>query len=100
LFLSVASQPLAGKSGEAWATEILSGLIDPCGAGSEPVTIDGSPGMMGLTCLVALSWIGDRGYLTWLNRSGDEPWLDGIYDRDWFKEILATITLDPGAATP
>jgi hypothetical protein len=93
LFLSVASQPLAGRSGAAWAAGILEMLADPCGTGSEPVTIGGTGGVIGLKCSIAVTSSGDRGYLMWLYTSADEGWLDSVYDRAWFKDILATVKL-------
>jgi hypothetical protein len=99
LFLSLASQPLAGKTGDSWAAGILQELAGECGTGSLPVTIGGVPGVMTLPdCNVALTSAGDRGYLTWLYMSGDEGWLDQVYDVAWFKDILATVKLDPEAA--
>ncbi len=91
-FLSPASQPLGGQSGEQWATRILNepGWEATCPAVTEPITIDGAPGMIAVTCpdgvLAALTWVGDRGYLIVLY---------GVDDKAWFKQILATVDLRP-----
>jgi hypothetical protein len=101
LFLSLASQPLAGKTGDQWAAAISS-LPDWGGAcapeDTRPITVDGAPGVI-VECAsrptYALTWAGDRGYLVVLYRSGDEPWLDGVYDRAWFEQVVATVQLSP-----
>lgn len=92
-FLNLASQPLGGRTGEAWAADVLA---DPalfessCPAETEPITIDGAPGMIATLCphgiLTALAWVENRGYLIILFR---------IDDVDWFKEVLATVDLRP-----
>ena len=42
---------------------------------------------------------GDRGYAISLYTSGDDAWLERYYDEAWFREILATVTFAPGAAS-
>ena len=101
LFLALASQPLAGKSGEQWAAAI-SGLPewgDACAPqDTRPITIDGAAGVI-VECagrpIHAMTWAGERGFFVLLYRSGDEPWLDGVYDRAWFEQVLGTVTLQP-----
>ena len=94
-FLDFASQTLGGQSGEQWAAEVLKapGFEATCPADTEPVTIDGAPGLIATICphglLTALAWVGDRGYFIMLWR---------IDDLDWFKEVLATVELHPDAA--
>jgi hypothetical protein len=91
-FLDFASQSLGGRSGEQWAAEVLKApaLEATCPAETEPVTIDGAPGMIATLCpnglLTALAWVGNRGYFIVLYR---------IDDLDWFKEVLAAIELHP-----
>jgi hypothetical protein len=87
-FIAVASQPLAGKTLDRWATDYLDLL--PCGP-TEPITVDGASGVLsvcddGHHALVSVE---GRGYLIWLYR---------VDDPDWFQEILATVQLSPGDA--
>ena len=95
LFLDVASQPLAGKAGDAWVTDLVADPNEGCGAATptEPITVGGASGR---TCgsLVALS-IQDRGYFIRLYTSGDEPWLERYYDQTWFRSVLDTVQLHP-----
>jgi hypothetical protein len=92
LFIVVASQPLAGKSGETWATDILA--MDDCGVG-EPVTVDGASGLAGSTCNFAAVTLDGRGYVIALYTSPDEAWLVDVYDRAWFEQLLTTVDLRP-----
>lgn len=78
-FIAVSSQPLAGKTLEQWSADYLP--IEDY-TGTEPVTIDGAAGLIGLGCLQAVVALDNRGYLIWLYRSDN---------RDWFEEILATV---------
>ena len=95
LFIALASQPLAGKSGDQWAADALP--PDECGA-TEPVTIDGANGLAGVECNVAAAAVDGRGYLVAFYTSGDEAWLSDVYDRAWFEQLLSTIDLRPGDA--
>lgn len=84
-FIAVASQPLAGKTLDRWATDYLAQLT--C-VPTEPVTVDGASGVLaacedGPHALVSVA---DRGYLIWLYR---------IDDPAWFPEILASVRLHP-----
>ena len=92
LFLEIASQPLAGASGPAWADTIEG---EPCPT-SETIVVDGVDGRL-ISCdvLVALFWTTDRGYLVLLSSSPDQPWLDDFYDEAWFREVLATVQIRP-----
>ena len=84
-FIAVASQPLAGKTLDSWATDYLAQLN--C-VPTEPVTVDGASGVLS-DCQEgphALVSVGGRGYLIWLYR---------VDDPDWFSEILATVQLHP-----
>jgi hypothetical protein len=98
LFLSDASQPLAGVAGDTWVTEILGDPDEGCDPAIPPesITLDGANGRI---CgdLVALS-TQDRGYFIRLYTSGDEPWVDTHYDNAWFRSVLATVQLDPASA--
>jgi hypothetical protein len=92
LFLEIASQPLAGASGAAWADTIVD---EPCET-SEPITVDGAEGrLIACTRLRAMFWTEDRGYVVLLHRSPDEGWLDDAYDVAWFQEVLATVQILP-----
>jgi len=93
LFVVLASQPLDGKEGANWAAGTLT-AVDGCGA-TEPVTIDGASGLVGVDCNGAAVAIDGRGYLILLRTSEDDPWLNEAYDRAWFGELLATIDLRP-----
>jgi hypothetical protein len=95
LFLSLSSQPLAGRATAQWAQDLLA--FDGC-IPTEQVTIDGAPGMIGDDCLTATVASDDRGYLIFLYLSQDNPELPATYDRAWFKKVLATVELHPEAA--
>ena len=92
LFLEIASQPLAGATGPAWANSIVDA---PCPT-SEATTVDGAEGQL-FTCarLRAMFWTEDRGYVVLLHRSPDDAWLDDVYDVAWFQEVLATVQIFP-----
>jgi hypothetical protein len=95
LFLDVASQPLAGKAGDAWVTYLVTDPNEGCDSATptEPITVAGARGRICGT-LVALS-IQDRGYFIRLYTSGDEPWLESYYDQAWFRTVLDTVQLHP-----
>jgi hypothetical protein len=95
LFLMVASQPLAGKSGAQWVDDLLAELTSAgdCGPPIEPVTIDGIQGKLcGSSAAVSA---GDRGYAIVMYTSGDDPAAVAGYDQEYFKAILATVQLTP-----
>jgi hypothetical protein len=101
LWLSLGSRPLGDLAPDDWAAEVgrILAADEPDGGvcpSTEPVTIDGAPGTTG--CQSAIVTAAGRGYLILLYTSGDEPWLDDTYDEDWFKEVLATVQLDPESA--
>jgi hypothetical protein len=84
-FIAVASQQLAGKTLDRWATDYLAQLN--C-VPKEPVTVDGASGVLadcedGPHALVSIE---GRGYLIWLYR---------VDDPAWFPAILATVQLHP-----
>ena len=98
LFFSMASQPLSGKTADAWVAAVLAEPEDGCaGQPIEPTAIDGTPGQMcdGLAAVAA----GGRGYFVRLYTSSDEPWIRPNYDYAWFKTVLETVQLDPASAT-
>ena len=64
------------------------GAFTECGP-AEPVVVDGASGVVGPDCPMALVSAGDRVFLIWLYR---------IDDPDWFREILATVQLNPETA--
>lgn len=96
VFLGLASQPLADKTAEEWTSEVLA---DPawentCPPRTEPVTVDGASGVIAIHCpddgvMTAVVTAQDRGYLVILY---------GVGDLARFREILATVRLDPKAA--
>jgi hypothetical protein len=103
LFLGLASQPLAGESGKTWTADVLD--REGCSAPTQPITVDGAPGVLVEECRAALVSIGDRGYWVTLYASSDGPSLDvafnATFDRAWFEKVLATVKLDPiSAADP
>jgi hypothetical protein len=97
LFLALASQPLAGRSPDLWAANLLA--LEDCGS-SEPVVVDGAEGVIGTDCGVAVVSIDDRGYMIWLYVSGDDPEVGEIHNRAWFDQVLATVQLNPPPAPP
>jgi hypothetical protein len=92
LFLALRSEPLGSSSADEWITG--QARIGECGQ-TEPVTIDGAAGALGIDCNLALVSTGDRGYAIRLYLSDDEAWLDDVYDRAWFNEVLDTVDLRP-----
>jgi hypothetical protein len=96
LFVVVSSQALAGKDGGQWASDTLA--QEDCGP-SSPVTVDGATGLIGVDCNAAAVSLDDRGYLVVLYTSDDEAWLGEAYDRPWFEQLLATVDLQPEAAS-
>jgi hypothetical protein len=99
LFLMVASQPLAGKTGAQWVDDLLAGLVsvNDCAPPIETVTIDGVEGRLCGSGAAAVA-TGGRGYVIVLYTSGDDPAAVAGFDQDYFKEILATMQLTPGDA--
>ena len=92
-FIAVASQSLGDRTGETWSDEQLQVFIDDdpaCAGATEPITVDGAPGVLQADCMIALTSAGDRGYLIWLYRADDRRLLDAI---------LASVTLRPEDAT-
>lgn len=94
-FLLVASQPLGGRSGEVWSDAVSSNpdWDDTCEPASEPVTIDGTSGMIVTHCdgtLTALVAVADRGYLVVLFGFNESE--------ARFREILASMRFDPESA--
>ena len=91
-FIAMASRPLAGQTLNAFADQYLSDVAadgGPCSLVQEPITVDGVAGVVDSTCPIALVATEDRGYVVWLYRNDD---------RDYFREILATVQLEPSAA--
>jgi hypothetical protein len=97
LWISVASQPLGDSTPDAWAAETIA-IDDGCTA-TEPITIDGATGLIGADgCTRAAVTTDGRGYFIWLYTGGDAPALVAAYDQAWFKEVLATVQLQPAGA--
>ena len=101
LFLAIASEPLEGKTGDAWVADFLGDPDDGCGTTPiEPITIDGVSGRM-CEQLAAVT-TGGLGFHFRIY-TGDESSLSGYYDKAWFETVLATVQLSPEdavAATP
>jgi hypothetical protein len=91
LFIALASEPLDGQDGEAWARAEFEADDDCSTVTPETITLDGAPGLICGT--FALAWTVDRGYYIRLYTSGDEAWLSDVYDRAWFDDLLATVKL-------
>jgi hypothetical protein len=86
-FVALASQPLAGGTGDDWIADQLA--VDASCGSTEPVAIDGIPGVLAPHCfdgLAAFVTFDDRGYLIFLY---------GPDDVGWFKDIVATVELHP-----
>ncbi|HEX5012737.1 MAG TPA: hypothetical protein VFV72_01170 [Candidatus Limnocylindrales bacterium] len=96
LFLTAASQPLGGKAGDTWVTDFMADSAQGCAAPTQQITIDGASGeaCSGLAAVAA----GGRGYFVRLYASSDDAWLANYYDDAWFRQVLDTVQLDPGAA--
>ena len=87
-FIALTSSPLRDKQLASWTVEFIN--TRPCGD-IEDHTIAGQDGYI-TECedgAHAVVGSGGRAYVIWLYR---------ISDFDWFKEILETVQLDPGAA--
>ena len=95
LWITVASQPLAGKTAAQWLDDLLAAPAGAaaCDAPTEPVTIDGTQGR--LCGAVAATASGDRGYVIVLYTSGDDPAAVARYDQAFFNAVLATVQLRP-----
>lgn len=96
LFVTVASQPLGGKTGAQWVDDLFMaglGAAGACDSPVEPVSIDGTQGR--LCGAFAATSAGDRGYVIALYTSGDDPTAVVAYDQAYFEDILATLQLRP-----
>jgi len=91
LFLGLASQPIADRSADTWAAELLA--LEGCPS-SDEVVVDGTVGLVAPDCGMVLVAREDRGYLIWLYSSTDDQDL-GYDPVEWFRQILATVSLDP-----
>ncbi len=65
LFLVVASKPLAGQDGGAWADEFLNAMAanDDCALPLESVTTGSGPARQCAGGGMVATWAGDRGYV-------------------------------------
>jgi hypothetical protein len=86
LFLAMASRPIDDDAFGTFASSYLD--VEECGPG-DATTVAGADGVIGSACPLAIVHEGGRAYLFWLY--GDD-------DIAWFKEILATVKLEPEAA--
>lgn len=90
VFIGLASQSLGGATGDEWVADQLAG--DARCRSTEPVAIDGAPGVIAPACfdgMAAFVSSDDRGYLIWLY---------GSDDLTWFKDIVASVQLNPEEA--
>ncbi|HYN69900.1 MAG TPA: hypothetical protein VEX41_06805 [Candidatus Eisenbacteria bacterium] len=93
LFLAVASQPLGDKTFDQWAAELSTHTDwgDTCPPTIEPVTIDGTVGLLAIHCpddgvQSAFVAVENRGYMFVAYR---------LPDLTYFKTILGTVQLHP-----
>ena len=93
LYVTLASQPLAGKAADRWVTDTLA--LDGCGSGA-PVTVDGAAGRAGVECTAVAVTLKGRGYVIQVY-SGDDP-RAAPYDAAWFDQLLTTVKLHPADA--
>jgi hypothetical protein len=102
IWLTLASQPLGDRTPAEWEADVWQYLIDDdpgaaeCAAATEPITIDGAPGV--IACNLVLVTDGGRGYSLLLYVSDDDPSDAEVYDEAWFASVLATVQLQPEAA--
>ena len=94
LFLAIASEPLRGKTGEAWVSEFLRYPDQGCGSAvTEPITVDGASGQ---SCDgLAVFATNGRGYFIRNYTGDDAPWISQYYDQAWFRTVLNTVRLHP-----
>jgi hypothetical protein len=97
LFLVVASKPLAGQDGAAWADQLLNAMAanDDCALPLASVTTGAGPARQCAGGGMVATWAGDRGYVIWLHTSDDDPTAVAPYDEAYFNDILATLKLQP-----
>jgi hypothetical protein len=96
LFLSLKSQPIGTSTAAQWLADMPAKEECPQ---TQPVTIDGVAGTIGLTgCDVAFVVDQGRGYVIRLYTGGDDPRLNSAYDRAWFEGFLSTVRLQPEKA--
>jgi hypothetical protein len=97
LFLVVASKPLTGQDGAAWADEFLNAMAanDDCALPLGSATTGSGPARRCAGGGMVATWAGDRGYVIWLHTSGDDPTAVAAYDDAYFNDILATLQLQP-----
>ena len=95
LFLAIASQPIGDLTPEEWiAQQMASG--EGCGTATETIVVDSANGLIGTGgCDVAVVTTAGRGYWIQLYTSGDHPSKVAPYNTMWFKEVLATVQLQP-----
>lgn len=92
-FIALASQPLAGKAGSEWASELLATPGNVCRPPTEGITVAGAKGVLaqcsdsGTNGLLALVWDEDRGYWILSYRTDD---------RTFFDQLLDSVELRPG----
>jgi hypothetical protein len=97
LFLGMASQPLAGKSADQWATDFINNPESDCSvAVSQPITVDGATGLLCATQIAVSK--GDRGFFIRLYTSSDRSSVVDAYDVAWFRTVLDTVQIDPAKA--
>jgi hypothetical protein len=102
LWLSLASQPLGDRTRAEWEADVGEILVgdDPnatdCPSEGESIIVDGAQGII-CTDLVVVTE-GGRGYWIKLYTSGNPAWLGDTFDPEWFRQVLATVQLEPDQA--
>ncbi len=95
LFLAMASQPLAGKTPDAWIKGFLDTFDQGCTGPRVPIVVAGTNGVICDGVLVATT-AGDRGYFVRAYTGSELTAADEkAYDETWFRGILATLRLRP-----
>lgn len=95
LFLAMASQPLAGKTPEAWVNGFLDTFDEGCTGPRVPVSVAGTNGLMCGGDLMATA-TGGRGYFVRAYTGSQLTAADAAaHDENWFRGILATLQLRP-----
>lgn len=98
LFLAMASQPLAGKTPDAWVKDFLDTFDGGCAGPRVSIAVAGTNGVLCDGILFATA-TGGRGYFVRAYTGSDLTSAEvKTYDEAWFRTILATLQLRPETA--